>query len=402
MTYYLVLFIAFFLIAFSIRYFRRVFYALARNSVALVDELVAEHEDDDEKIREVQQKTNRLTLSLIKMFLVLFFAFGLGSVPLFAFGWISKIPFAEMDFSSLYAILSLSFGATIPFLLPLNKKGESSYSELSQLLHHLALDNYRLSEKLFKRECKLIPKQSLEKRQDFVIVTGLARAGTTSLMNDLAKIKNFVSLSYANMPFLMAPNTWAKFYRPKAKKLEERSHKDGIMIGLNSNEALEEYFFKVKARDSYIQSNQLVEYTLPENDYEAYLDYQTFIKKDDEKIYLAKNNNFLLRYRSIRKFNDDFILVILFRDPLTHAASLMEKHHYYQKLQAEDPFVLQYMDWLGHHEFGLHQKPFDFGGNSRNLPRDKNKLDFWLQSWINYYTHVLEHRPSQYYFGALC
>ena len=42
------------------------------------------------------------------------------------------------------------------------------------------------------------------------------------------------------MPFLMSPKTWRKFYKPKEGKLKERSHKDGIMIGYNSNEALEE------------------------------------------------------------------------------------------------------------------------------------------------------------------
>lgn len=389
MTYYLVLFAAFFLVAFSIRYFRAAFYALSKNSLGLVDELLAQHLDEDEKIRKIQQKTNRLTLSLLRMFLIILLAFGLGSLPIIAYAWMAKVPYAELDFSSLYAILSLSLGATLPFILPWNKKSNNTYSELSQLLHHLALDNYWVSDKLFRRETRMISKKGWQRREDFVIVTGLARSGTTSLMNDLAKVDHFVSLSYANMPFLMAPNTWARLYTPKTKKLEERSHKDGIMIGLNSNEALEEYFFKVKARDAYIHPHQLVEYTVSENDYEAYLDYQSLIRKDNRMIYLAKNNNFLLRYRSLRAYNENFLMVILFRDPLTHAASLLEKHRYYQELQLEDPFVLQYMDWLGHHEFGLHQKAFHFEANAKKLPEDKMHLDYWLQSWINYYAYVL-------------
>ena len=73
-----------------------------------------------------------------------------------------------------------------------------------------------------------------------------------------------------------------------------------------------------------------------QEDYNDYLDYQSIIKLDNRKIYLAKNNNFILRYKSVREFNDDFIMVILYRDPLTHAASLMEKHCDYKKLQKED------------------------------------------------------------------
>ena len=166
---------------------------------------------------------------------------------------------------------------------------------------------------------------NLIRSNDFVIVSGLARAGTTSLMNDLSKVNEFVSLSYANMPFLMCPNIWAKFYKPKNTQLKERSHKDGIMIGLNSNEALEEYFFKVKTNDSFIQENYLAEHEIPEEDYLDYLDYQSIIKLDNQKLYLAKNNNFMLRYKSVRNYNDDFVMVVLFRDPLTHAASLREK-----------------------------------------------------------------------------
>jgi hypothetical protein len=82
-------------------------------------------------------------------------------------------------------------------------------------------------------------------------------------------------------------------------------------------------------------------------------------------------------------------MVILYRDPITHAASLMEKHLEYNKLQTEDPFVLEYMNWLGHHEFGQNQKPFAFSNSGENLNGDKESLDYWLKSWINYYSFVL-------------
>jgi hypothetical protein len=82
-------------------------------------------------------------------------------------------------------------------------------------------------------------------------------------------------------------------------------------------------------------------------------------------------------------------MVVLYRHPLTHAASLKEKHSDYIKLQSEDSFILEYMNWLGHHEFGMNQKPFLFQGNKPARPQDKNNLDFWLTSWINYYKYAL-------------
>jgi hypothetical protein len=388
MVYYSVLLIAFFLIAYIIRINRFVFYAVAEYSVALVDKLIS-NIDEEAKLKLVQKNTNKLVISLMKMLFVVIFAFACGSIPVIIYCLISRTDYNNLVFFSFYSILAISLGATVPFIIPFAKKNSSSYSELSQLLHRMALNNYNIAYKLFKQESKKITRKNLKKRRDFVIISGLARAGTTSLMNDLSKISDFVSLNYANMPFLLCPNFWAKIYKPKTKKLKERSHKDGIMIGLNSNEALEEYFFKVKANDSYIKDFHLSEYKITQEDYNDYLDYQSIIKLDNRKIYLAKNNNFILRYKSVREFNDDFIMVILYRDPLTHAASLMEKHCDYKKLQKEDPFVLEYMDWLGHHEFGEQQKPFVFRNSEENIHYDKESLDYWLKIWINYYRYVL-------------
>ncbi len=387
MFFYGILLISFCIIALIIRVKRFVFYSLAENSVALVNELLTDV-DDDEKIKIVQKSTNKLVYSLLKLFLLIILAFAAGSLPIIIYCLLSKTAFNNLNFSSFYSVLFISIGATIPFVIPIGKKQTSDYSELSQLLHRMALNNYVIGNKLFKKESKKITKRNLIKRNDFVIISGLARAGTTSLMNDLAKIDDFKTLNYSNMPFLMCPNIWKKFYKPKNNQLKERSHKDGIMIGLNSNEALEEYFFKVKANDSYIKDTHLSEYSVSEEDYNDYIDYQSIIKLDNNKIYLAKNNNFLLRYKSIREFNKEFLMVILYRDPLTHAASLMEKHHEYKILQEDDPFVLEYMNWLGHHEFGINQKPFMFN-NSKPFINNKESIDYWLESWINYYQYAL-------------
>lgn len=388
MIYYSVLFISFFLIILVLRIKRKVFHALAEHSVALVDDLLS-YMDDEVKIKLVQHSTNRLVISLLKMLLVVILAIASGSIPLVIYYLITQTDFHNLGLSSFYSILSISLGATVPFVIPCTRKEASTYSELSQLLHRIALNNYNIAYRLFKLESRKISRKKLEKRQEFVIISGLARAGTTSLMNDISKISDFVSLNYANMPFLMCPNYWAKIYKPKRKKLKERSHKDGIMIGLDSNEALEEFFFKIKANDAYIKDSYLAEYAISQEDYSDYLDYQSIIKLDNRKIYLAKNNNFILRYNSVREYNDDFIMVILFREPLTHASSLMEKHSEYKILQHEDPFVLEYMNWLGHHEFGENQKPFVFQETEEKIHGEKSSLDYWLKIWINYYNHVL-------------
>lgn len=387
MYYYILLAIGAFL-TFSILMWRRiVFHRVAEGSIGLVNELLGDSDDEDALIKQIQSSTNKLLLDLLKMFIVIILAIVIGSIPLISYFLMSN---SEIDLTSFYSILAISIGASLPFILPFSKKSEDGYSELSKLLHRMLLDNFNVARKLFDFETKKLNKRGLKARKDYVIISGLARAGTTSLMTDLSKIEDFVSLSYANMPFLTSPNLWRKIYKPKQAKLKERSHKDGIMIGYNSTEALEEYFFKMLAKDEFIKEKSILEYDLSEKEQDSYLNYQRNIKNDDKKIYLAKNNNFLIRYHSLRANNDDFMMFILYRDPLTHAASLMEKHRDYVNLQSEDDFVVEYMDWLGHHEFGLHQKQFLFKDSDNIIEGDRDNLDYWLKVWLNYYSHAIK------------
>lgn len=386
--YLIAVFIGFFLLAFCIKVFRFHFYALAERSLALVDTLLLKI-DEDEKVKLVHQKNNQLLLALTKVSLSVVASLVAGSLPIGLYILLTRQGVGDIDFSSVPAILSLSAGSSVGFLVPVKKKGSLSYSELSQLLHRMALNNYAIAYKLFKLEAKKLRKKGVAEKEKFVIVSGLARSGTTSLMNKLTASDAFASLSYANMPFLTAPNFWRKIYKPKKGEKKERSHQDGIMIGQDSIEALEEYFFKVISNDSFIEENALVKHRVTEKQYSDYVRYQGVVRNDNEKTYLAKNNNFLLRYDSLREFNKAFVVIFMFRDPLTHADSLLAKHQEFTDMQKSDGFVLEYMNWLGHHEFGLNQKVFQFSDHVHSYSEDKFSLDYWLEVWINYYSNLL-------------
>lgn len=383
-----VVFIGFLILVYFIRLFSSPFISLAENSLALVNTLLLKI-DEDEKVALVQKQNTKLILSLFKVVVSILLAVLVASIPFVVYLILSNKTYHDLGFTSLASILTLSIGSTLGFFIPIKKKNTEGYSDLSKLLHRMALNNYAIAYKLFKKEAKKLSKKSIKIKPQFVIVSGLARSGTTSLMNRLSENKVFRSLDYSNMPFLTAPNAWKKFYNPKGNEKKERSHKDGIMIGLESNEALEEYFFKILENDSYINENALESYELTEENYKEYIKYQAVVRNNNESIYLAKNNNFLLRYESIRKLNTDFLIIFMYREPLSHAASLLEKHKQYSKMQKEDPFVLEYMNWLGHHEFGLNQKPFQFSDSKMSFNEDKLNLDYWLQLWINYYSYLL-------------
>lgn len=385
MFYYLLLAGAGFIAIFFLRLSRRSLYRLAKDSLGLLNVLLGS-EDDEIKLDLMQRATSRTLISLISGILLILVAAGILILPYLAADFIHSV--VPKNPSALWEIIAISAGASIPFFLPLQRT-PSHYTELSVLLHHLILDNYNIGIKLFKREAKITAKKGVQTRGNFVIVTGLARAGTTSIMNMLAAESIFSSLSYANMPFLLSPRLWERIYTPKQDEERERSHKDGVSIGLRSAEALEEYFFKAISHDIFISEDSLHEYELTQEDYANYLSYQAIVRKSNQRIYLAKNNNFLLRYASMRSYNQDFVQVLMFRHPLYHASSLLEKHRQYQELQQEDPFVLDYMNWLGHHEFGLNQKIFVFDGQS-GPDGDKQGLNFWLKVWTGYYERALK------------
>jgi len=288
------------------------------------------------------------------------------------------------DTSSIYFFLCMFIGS---FSLLIFRK-KTDYSYWSKLLHTLILDNYNLGIYIFEREIKGFNKDQVLTNKPFVIVTGLARSGTTALTNLLFDENIFHSISYAHVPFLLAPNSWKKIFNPKSSKKKVRAHEDKVLFSENSIEALEEYFFKVFLKDSYINKSTLNKHEITEELLGKYYMYQNLFRKNNNTLYLAKNNNFLLRYESVLKYNKQFKLVLIFREPLEHAKSLLRQHENFLTKQKEDNFVLEYMNWLGHYEFGLNQKHFLFDNDKLMEKYDKSELSYWLAIWFNYYSYV--------------
>ena len=265
----------------------------------------------------------------------------------------------------------------------------SSYSKAEKNLHKLYLSNYFLSKSSLELE-EIMHGSKAKKHtvEQYVFITGLARSGTTALMNKIFYTQEYASLQYSNMPILLSPNLWNK--KLKLEK-HERAHGDGIIIDGNSPEEFDEYFWKVFLNDSYIKEG-LLPHEVSEKVLNKYLTYVSLIcySKGKHK-YISKNNNNILRLDALKAIKGSHI-IFLFRDPLAHASSLMKLHLTFSKNQEEDPFILDYFNYLGHHEFGLDHKPFllteDFVKNKDGY--ELNDLNYWIQIWINYYEYLLE------------
>lgn len=366
------------------------FYKLSVRSVRQLNIIMDDSINEDEKDSLILKNLLGLLKSFFITLFLLFLVFAIALIPILIFQKIK--PQAELDTSSVYFYGSMFLGSFSIFFL----KEKSDYSYWSRLLHTIVLDNYSLGKYLFAKDKKRINQSAKTDVKPFVIVSGLARAGTTALARMIYSPENFHSTKYANMPFIMAPNFWKRFYNPKKTKEKQRAHGDNVMHSENSIEAMEEYFFKAQLNDHYITDSSLVKHDIDEKLYHEYLNFQSlFQEKDQSTTFLAKNNNLILRLESLRNFDKAFKVVLMFRDPIDHAKSLMNQHLNFVKQQQDDPFTLKYMDWLGHHEFGLNQKYFDLGRDLDLSVYNKNELNYWLVSWLNYYETLLNLMPDE-------
>ncbi|MCP5381646.1 MAG: sulfotransferase [Kordiimonadaceae bacterium] len=267
------------------------------------------------------------------------------------------------------------------------------YNFLDKILHRLALQNTAFAEMSFDLNLRLYKHEIANVSPlQHIFIAGLARSGTTILMRQLYDTVRYRSLTYQDMPFVLAPNIWQKFSSSSHKSYEqsERMHGDGIKISPDSPEALEEVFWRIFTGSEYIKKDRLIPYHVSQEIIAKFRQYVSLIilsGKTDAKFYLSKNNNNILRLPAIRKAFPSALILVPFRNPLTHANSLFYQHKLFIKLQNQNQFTRKYMDWLGHFEFGSGHKIFDFG-NQSSKNQNIDDFNYWLDLWINTYDGI--------------
>ncbi|MEN9385832.1 MAG: hypothetical protein RLZZ185_573 [Bacteroidota bacterium] len=271
---------------------------------------------------------------------------------------------------------------------------KNNYSFFEQILHRLSVGNPLFNELSFDLEKSLYLTQAKHIQAQVIFISGLARSGTTSLLNHLVNAQVGQSLSYQELPFLFMPNLSATWRTKKTASVPmERAHGDQILINEDSPEAIDEIFWKSQLTNSYIKERQLELHELSEEDIIEYKHFiQLHLVKSGREIYLTKNNNSILRLNSLANqsiLSTRFIFTI--REPYSHARSLWKQHIQFAKIHQNDAFSRAYFNSLGHHEFGLNLKSFDLGNKELNAQLNTlnpMELDYWLVSWLNYYQHL--------------
>jgi hypothetical protein len=199
-----------------------------------------------------------------------------------------------------------------------------------------------------------------------VFICGLARSGSTLLLNSLTATGAFSTSTYRHMPFVLAPSMWsgASGRHRTGAVAAERAHGDGMQHSVDSEEAFEEVFWRAvngNPKGASLPWNAPVSAEV-QHQFRRFI--QSVVKAGAAPRYLSKNNNNVARIPALLKAVPTARIVIPFRDPVGFAGSTLAQHARFLDEAQRDPFAADYMAWLGHHEFGPRFKPFAAPGVS--------------------------------------
>lgn len=230
-----------------------------------------------------------------------------------------------------------------------------------------------------------------------LFITGLARSGTTILLEKISTIEGVATHRYRDFPFIMTPVLWNRFQSllGSSRNAVERPHGDKIRITRDSPEAFEEpiwqYFFG-NLHDGL--ASDVLDETSSNPEFERfYLDHIRkilFVRRGTR--YVSKGNYNVTRINYINRFVDDARFIVPIRHPLTHIQSLVRQHQRFSGFAKDDHRIPEYMRAVGHYEFGLQRKPIvtsDSNVHSTTACWDAGlEAEGYAWQWLDVYRHV--------------
>ncbi|WP_206668823.1 sulfotransferase family protein [Stutzerimonas nosocomialis] len=234
-----------------------------------------------------------------------------------------------------------------------------------------------------------------------IYVAGLARSGTTILLEQLASHPVVASHRYADFPPVFTPywwNRWLSLVPQKEEAAKERAHKDGIAITSQSPEAFEEMIWMGFFPDAHDPARSSVlgrdeRHPLFERFYDDHLRKLLAIRKRQR--YLAKGNYNLARLGYLHRLYPQARFILAIRDPVWHIASLIKQQALFTTGETREPRALEHMRRVGHYEFGLDRRPMNLGNPAstervRQLWRDGQEVEGWAHYWADVYRHLAD------------
>jgi hypothetical protein len=202
-----------------------------------------------------------------------------------------------------------------------------------------------------------------------IYVCGLARSGSTLLHEFVCSLPGVATHRIKDYPLVFTPYWWRRATaNPRPQPPRERPHRDGMMITLDSPDAVEEMLwmaFFPRCHDPSASNLLRAEDSHPafESFYHAH--HRKLLLAEGATRYAAKNNYHVARLPYlVRQFPDARFLLPI-RSPASHIASLMRQHEWFSAWHRQFPRTLAFMQWSGHFEFGLDRRPMHLGDDER-------------------------------------
>ncbi len=198
-------------------------------------------------------------------------------------------------------------------------------------------------------------------------ICGMARSGSTVLLELVAAIPGFTTHRYADYPFLWTPYWW-NHLRSRVPRGEpvasERAHRDRLAVTPDSPEAFEELFwmhFFPGRHDAGV--SQVLDASSRCEPFERFFDEhrRKLLAVRGASRYVAKANAHLPRLGYLHARHPGARFVIPVRDPVAQVASLVKQDRLFLRLHEEDPEVGAHLSRIGHHEFGPYKRAVHLG-----------------------------------------
>lgn len=234
-----------------------------------------------------------------------------------------------------------------------------------------------------------------------IYVTGLARAGSTILLESLARHRLTATHRYRDYPPVLTPYLWNRLLERmplQAEQAQERAHKDGILVTSESPEAFEEVLWMAAfpwlhdaGRSNVLDAG--TENAAFERFYRDHIRKLLLVRGGER--YLAKGNYNVTRIEYLLKLFPDARFVIPVRDPLWHVASLMKQHALFLDGQQGNPRARRHLRRVGHFEFGLDRRPINLGDDGAaarvmRLWADGREVEGWALYWSQVYGYLAD------------
>ncbi len=234
-----------------------------------------------------------------------------------------------------------------------------------------------------------------------VYVTGLARSGSTILLEMLNWQPGVVTHRYRDFPMLHVPVLWNGFLDRASRQPSvprERAHRDGIVVTRESPEAFEEVLwmsFFPHLHDP--QQSSIVSSDTSRPDFERF--YRDHIRKllmlRGGQRYVSKGNYNITRLEFLLRLFPDARFVVPVRNPYWHVASLMKQHHLFTAGQRRHPRATAHLTRSGHFEFGPHRRPIHTGDAEavqrvQACWREGREVEGWARYWSMVYDYVAD------------